>query len=172
MRRLSIPAVALAALMAAGAADSASAQDAKDRASDVVCRVEKGGTILSLVPGGIAVKKGDLVCELDASGLNDRLIEETIAVKRAEGEYKTARLAHEAAMPAVKEYQESTYLVNKAAIRCEIKLAESELAQASDHVDEVAEELSTRGPFPRPRKSPPSCRSSAPSSPSSWPSRS
>ena len=137
MRRLSIPVAALAALMAAGAADSASAQDAKDRASDVVCTVEKGGTILSLVPGGMAVKKGDLVCELDASGLNDRLIEETIAVKRAEGEYKTARLAHEAAMLAVKEYSESTYLLDKAATQCEIKLAESELAQASDHVDEV-----------------------------------
>jgi biotin carboxyl carrier protein len=134
MRRLSIP---LAALMAAGAAYSASAQDAKDRSSDVVCTVEKGGTILSLVPGGMAVKKGDLVCELDASGLNDRLLEETIAVKRAEGEYKTARLAHEAAMLAAKEYPESAYLLEKAATQREIKLAESELAQASDHVDEV-----------------------------------
>ena len=99
--------------------------------------MEKGGTILSLVPGGTAVKKGDLVCELDASGLNDRLLEETIAVKRAEGEYRTARLAHEAAMLAVKEYSEATYLLDKAATQCEIKLAESELAQASDHVDEV-----------------------------------
>ena len=99
--------------------------------------MEKGGTILSLVPGGTAVKKGDLVCELDASGLNDRLLEEAIAVKRAEGEYKAARLAHEAAMMAVKEYSEATYLLDKAATQCEIKLAESELAQASDHVDEV-----------------------------------
>ena len=58
-------------------------------------------------------------------------------MKRAEGEYRTARLAHEAAMLAVKEYPESTYLLDKAATQCEIKLAESELAQASDHVDEV-----------------------------------
>ena len=68
MRRLRIPVAALAALMAAGAAQSASAQDAKDRASDVICNVEKGGTILSLVPGGMAVKKGDLVASWTRPG--------------------------------------------------------------------------------------------------------
>jgi hypothetical protein len=133
-------------LMAAFAAGvPTTAQDAKgpearpdgDRTSNVICTVEGGGTILWLPPVGVQVKKGDLVCELDASALNDRLIEDAIAVKRADGEYKTTRLAHEAAMLAVKEYPESTYPLEKATILSEIKLAESELASAADRVDEV-----------------------------------
>jgi hypothetical protein len=135
----------LSLLVAFAAGAPTSAQDAKgldarperDRTSDVVCKVEGGGTILWLLPMGAQAKKGDLVCELDASALNDRLIEEAIAVKRAEGEDKTARLAHEAAMMAVKEYQESTYFLDKATILHKIKLAESEFASASDRVDEA-----------------------------------
>jgi hypothetical protein len=111
-------------------------QPASLRAVDVVCNVENGGTILFL-PEGKSVKKGDVACELDAAGLNDRLIEETVASRRAEGEYKTAHLAHEVAMTAVKEYSESTYLLKKATIQRDVKLAESELAQAQDQLDLV-----------------------------------
>ena len=114
MRLSSSRVLAMMLMLAPEVGASSPAEEAKrpearpdrDRSSDLVCNVERGGTILSLLPGGMAVKKGDLVCELDASGLNDRLLEETIAVKRAEGEYKAARLAHEAAMMAVKEYPE------------------------------------------------------------------
>jgi hypothetical protein len=124
--------------------DSPGADDAKRpepqpaslRAVDVVCNIENGSTILFL-PEGKFVKKGDVACELDAAGLNDRLVEETIAVKRAEGESRTARLAHEDAMRAVKEYTESTYLLRKAASQRDIKLAESELARSQDELDLV-----------------------------------
>jgi len=143
MRPSSCPLLVLVLSFAAGTSSSAQEASKREarpdtrRSSDVLCHVERGGTILSLLPGGVLVKKGDLVCELDASGLNDRLIEEAIAVKRAEGDYKVARLAHEAALLVVKEYPESTYLLGKVAIQCEIKLAESELAQAADQLDLV-----------------------------------
>jgi hypothetical protein len=136
--------LALVVLLAVG--DSPGADDAKRperepqpaslRAVDVVCNIENGSTILFL-PEGQFVKKGDVACELDAAALNDRVIEETIAVKRAEGESRTAKLAHEAAMRAVKEYTESAYLLQKATIQRDIKLAESELAQAQGEHDLV-----------------------------------
>jgi HlyD family secretion protein len=109
------------------------AQDDKGQA--VVCQVEKGGMTLSLLPERSLVKKGDVICELDSADLKDRLIEQTIAAKRAEIEYQTSRLAHELAMLASKQYTESTYLLDRAAIQGEIKRAESNMTSAADQLD-------------------------------------
>jgi hypothetical protein len=38
-----------------------------------ICQVAAGGLVLSMVPEGTVVKTGDLLCELDASELRDRL---------------------------------------------------------------------------------------------------
>jgi HlyD family secretion protein len=109
----------------------------KKQGMAVSCQVEKGGRILSLLPDGTVVKKGDLVCELDASDLKDRLTDQTIAMKRTESERKIGQVTHEVALAAVKEYKEGTYLQDKAAIMREIKRAESNLALAADHLDEI-----------------------------------
>jgi HlyD family secretion protein len=103
----------------------------------VICQVEKGGMVLSLLPERSLVKKGDVVCELDSADLKDRLIEQTIAAKRAESEYQVARLARELAELASRQYKESNYLVDKAAIQGEIKLAESNLTGTSDRLDQT-----------------------------------
>jgi HlyD family secretion protein len=106
-----------------------------DKGQAVICQVEKGGMILSLLPERSLVKKGDVVCELDSADLKDRLIEQTIAARRAESEYKVARLAHDLAIMASKQYMESTYLLEKGAIQGEIKHAESNLTSAADRLD-------------------------------------
>jgi len=109
----------------------------KDRGVAVLCQVAGGGLVLSMVPEGTTVKTGDLLCELDASELRDRLTDREIAVKQSESESKVGKLAHQAALMALKEYQEGMYVQEKAAIMCEVKRAESNLAMVSDRVDEV-----------------------------------
>jgi len=49
--------------------------------------VEGRTSIVSLVPDGSLVKKGDLLVELDASTLKDRIIDQDVAVKRAQASW-------------------------------------------------------------------------------------
>ena len=102
---------------------------------DVQCQVEGSTTIITIVPEGTRVKKGDLVCELDSAALKDQLTNQKIATQGAEASYQNARLTREVAEIAVKEYEEGIYLQDKATIQGEIKLAESDLARAADRVD-------------------------------------
>jgi hypothetical protein len=103
----------------------------------VLCQVEKGGMILSLLLDRSVVKKGDVVCELDSADLKDRLVEQTIAARRAETEYQAAHLARELVELASKQYKESSYLLEKAAIWVEIKRAESNLTSTADQFEHV-----------------------------------
>src|SRR5437773_2493719 len=41
---------------------------------DVMCQIEGRTTIISILPEGTRVKKGDLVCELDSASLRDQLV--------------------------------------------------------------------------------------------------
>lgn len=120
-------------------ADRGTPRPANDRASDVACNVEKGGTILSLLPERQLVKKGDVVCELDASDLRERLADLVIAVKRAEADHRYARAAREIADLAVTEYLQGVYPKTKGAIWSRIKLAESEMARAADQLDQTSQ---------------------------------
>lgn len=105
------------------------------RNQDVMCQVEGQTTIISIVPEGTPVKKGDLVCELDSASLRDQLTNQKIATQGAEAAYQNAKLTREVAEIAVKEYKEGIYIQDKATIMGEIKLAESDLARAADRVD-------------------------------------
>jgi HlyD family secretion protein len=102
---------------------------------DVQCLVEGQTTIISILPEGTPVKKGDLVCELDSASLKDQLTNQKIATQGAEASYQNARLTREVAQIAVKEYKEGIYLQDKATIQGEMKLAESDLKRAEDRVD-------------------------------------
>jgi HlyD family secretion protein len=53
--------------------------------------VEGKSSIVSLVPDGSRVKKGDLLVELDASTINDHIIDQDIAVQRADAAYVGAK---------------------------------------------------------------------------------
>ena len=76
------------------------------RTADMYCNVEKGAVILRLVPEGSAVKKGQVIAELDSSALKDQLINQRITTKSAEANFLNARLAREAAEAAVAEYED------------------------------------------------------------------
>ncbi len=102
---------------------------------DVLCEIKGLPTIISIVPEGTKVKKGDLVCMLDSASLRDQLINQKITTRAAEANYQNAKLARELAELAVKEYKEGTYTLEKATILGEIKLAESAIQKAKDELE-------------------------------------
>jgi len=86
--------------------------------------VEGQTTIISILPEGTKVKKGDLVAELDAAPLRDHLANQKIAAQAAEAAFTNARLTREVAEIAVKEYEEGIYLQDEATCKGEIRMAE------------------------------------------------
>jgi HlyD family secretion protein len=56
----------------------------------VTNQVEGTTTIISIVPEGTKVKKGDIVCELDASAIDDKLRQQSITLTTAESALTTA----------------------------------------------------------------------------------
>ena len=104
---------------------------------DVFNSVEGRVVVVTSRPDGARVEKGDIVCELDATELQDRLATQEIVVRGAEADVHGARIAREVAVLAVIEYQEGTFIQEFAATEGEIKLAESELSRAEDRVDWV-----------------------------------
>lgn len=101
---------------------------------DVYCQVEGQTTIISIIPEGTRVTKGQLVAELDSAALRDSLNNQKITTQGAEAAYQQSKLTREVAEIAVKEYEEGIYTQEKATINGEIKLAESDLARAEDRV--------------------------------------
>lgn len=61
----------------------------------LVSAVEGRTTILALVAEGTAVKKGDIVCELDATAMVERRIEQSIRLGNAEAALVKARQNHQ-----------------------------------------------------------------------------
>jgi HlyD family secretion protein len=92
---------------------------------EVQCQVEGRTTILSILPEGTKVRKGDLVAELDSASLRDQLTNQRITTRSTEAAFQNARLTREVAEIAVREYEEGIFLQDKATCEGEIKLAES-----------------------------------------------
>ena len=67
------------------------------RNEDAYCLVEGQTTIILIKPEGSAVKKGQLVCQLDSASLKDQLVNQMITVKSAEANYENAKLTREVA---------------------------------------------------------------------------
>ena len=53
--------------------------------------LEGATTIVSVVPEGTTVKQGDLLVELDSSGLKEKLANQEVSVQNAEGAYSRAK---------------------------------------------------------------------------------
>jgi RNA polymerase sigma factor (sigma-70 family) len=104
---------------------------------DIFSPVQGPTTLLTLVPEGKKVKKGELVGELDSASLRDQLINQRITVQAAEANYQNAKLARETAEIAVREYVEGIYLSGKATVQGEIKLSESALSRAQGRVERL-----------------------------------
>jgi HlyD family secretion protein len=94
-------------------------------------------TILNIVPDGSAVKKGQLVCELDSAVLKDQLVNQQITVRAAEANFQKHKSAREAAEIDVKAYTDGIYLVELREAVGDIKIAEAELALAEDELNTV-----------------------------------
>jgi HlyD family secretion protein len=114
--------------------------------------VEGKTSILYLIPEGTMVKKGDLLVELDASGLMDQKIDQQIKVQNAEAAFISARenlavvenqaqsdmdkaeLSYSFAKEDLKKYLEGEY-------PNELKQAESNLTLAIEEVTRARENL-------------------------------
>ncbi len=67
----------------------------KPKPAELVNLAEGRRAILSLVPEGTNVKKGQVVGELDSAGLRDALANQRIALRQAEGEFQVAKTHRE-----------------------------------------------------------------------------
>ncbi|MBV8488158.1 MAG: efflux RND transporter periplasmic adaptor subunit, partial [Planctomycetaceae bacterium] len=113
--------------------DKGSLESSKNQ--DVLSLVEGSTTIISIVPEGTPVKKGDLVCELDSASLKDQLTNQQIATQSAEASYQNAKLTREVAEIAVREYEEGLYKQDLATCLGEISLAKADLSRADDRLN-------------------------------------
>ena len=112
--------------------------------------VEGRTTIVSLVPDGSLVKKGDLLVELDSSTLKDLIIDQDIQVQRAHAAYigaqeslavtenqaqsdiDVARLTLKFARQDLQQYVDGLYPKDVNEQTARIRLAEEDLKRAED----------------------------------------
>ena len=103
--------------------------------STLVSKVEGTTTILSIVPEGTAVKKGDLVAELDSAALRDRLVDQRITAQRAEADVEASKADLFVAEMAYKEYMEGIQPQQEMTLREEISVLKSSLMRAQSRLD-------------------------------------
>jgi multidrug efflux pump subunit AcrA (membrane-fusion protein) len=121
--------------------------------NDISCRVkaraqgsQTASTIRSIVDDGSAVKKGDVVVELDDSALQDQLISQQIVVDKAKGDWDTAeeeykitlsqnasdiatqKLNIEVGQLTLDEYLEGLYQQSRTDLVGKVTMARSDLA--------------------------------------------
>ena len=115
--------------------------------------LEGGTTIVSVVPEGTTVKQGDLLVELDSSGLKEKIANQEVSVQNAEGSYskakedleiqkltmdasvKDAGLKVEFAISDLEKYKEGDWPQQKRAIEARITIAQEELQRAQDRLN-------------------------------------
>jgi len=105
------------------------------RTHDVFCQLEGQTAILSIVPEGTRVTKGQLVCELDSAALKVQLTNQYIATSGAEAAYQNAKLTREVAEIAVTEYTEGIYLQELQTVKAEIAAAQTAIQKAEERMD-------------------------------------
>jgi HlyD family secretion protein len=91
-------------------------------------------TILTLLPEGNVVKHGDVLATLDASTYVEMLRQQEITVEQAKASHLQARLNHEIALLAVREYRDGTVKQTLQGMEGSIALARSDLSRAKDHL--------------------------------------
>jgi RNA polymerase sigma factor (sigma-70 family) len=114
---------------------------AASRNEDVFCPPGGNNTIISILPEGTRVKKGQLVCELDSSGLRDQLRNVSVAALGARAGYENARLTREVAEIAVVEYAQGVYKSELASLKDEVTAAESAVQKAEARLDRTRRAL-------------------------------
>jgi multidrug resistance efflux pump len=132
---LTVVAILLAAAIAFAQQERKGGETARSGHLDVFNPIEGRTLVVTSRPDGARVAKGDVVCELDATDLQDRLTTQDVVVRAAQADAHGATIAREVAVMAVTEYQQGTFIEELASVEGEIRLAESDLARAEDRVD-------------------------------------
>ncbi|AMV33585.1 macrolide transporter subunit MacA [Pirellula sp. SH-Sr6A] len=116
--------------------------------NEVKCEVKgRGGSgtpILTVIPEGTFVKKGDILCELDSSALDQEAKNQRIIVSAAESTVISSEAAVSKAEIARQEYLEGTYLTERKTILSEISIAKQNLRKAELSL-QSAERLAAKG---------------------------
>lgn len=101
-------------------------------------------TILEVVEEGKQVTEGEVLVRLDASGLEQDLVEQQIVRNAQEAKMITSRNNYEAAQIAKREYIEGTFYQEQQQIQSEIFIAEENLRRAEEYLT-YSTRLSARG---------------------------
>ncbi|MFM8469394.1 MAG: efflux RND transporter periplasmic adaptor subunit [Limisphaerales bacterium] len=115
--------------------------------------LEGATTIVSVVPEGTTVKQGDLLVELDSSGLKEKIANQEVTVQNADGAYtkakedleiqkltmdatvKDAQLKVEFAISDLEKYKEGDWPQTRRAIEARITIAQEEMQRAQDRLN-------------------------------------
>lgn len=111
---------------------------------EVTCKVPGGSTILWVVPDGTHVRAGEEVVRFDASALEVRVGEQTIAVAEARAAEIAAERDTTAAAISVVEYAEGTFLVQQQECDAALAIARDNLT-AAEHSLKSTVGLARRG---------------------------
>jgi len=91
--------------------------------------------ILTIVPDGSIVKKGDVICTLDASQFDEMLITQRINVERAKSEELQASMELEVAKIALEEYSNGSAKQQIQTIKGQIALAQTDATRLTSRLD-------------------------------------
>jgi hypothetical protein len=133
---------------AVAAQERQAVEPAERKGDPVFSAVEERTTVLSLKPAGARVARGELVCELEAFPVREKLASQERTTKAAEAPCQSARLAREVAELAVREYLEGIFKQQLQKIEGEISLADSKLKRAEEQLA-AAKRLVEKGIRPR-----------------------
>lgn len=115
----------------------------------VTCQVEditdtEGLIILSVIPNGTPVKKGDEICRLDSSELEELARLQEIQVSQARASDEQARLTLETARIALGEYRDGLVAQTTAEFQGRLALLRSDVQRQADRVA-WAEAMAVKG---------------------------
>jgi HlyD family secretion protein len=109
---------------------------ARRDSESVYCELPGVSTIKTLTPAGTIVKKGDLICELEPTGLRVLIAEREAVLELAAAELQNAVLSREAAELAVLE-NEAENIQERDRARSRVETATAELAIARANLEEL-----------------------------------
>jgi HlyD family secretion protein len=92
-------------------------------------------TILSIIPDGATVQKGDVLCELDSSDYVELVRQQKIDVEQARADFEAARLDLESEEIALREYREGLLKQQREQYESQISLAQADLKRQEDRLD-------------------------------------
>ncbi len=94
---------------------------------EIKCFVKGGSTVLWVIETGTMVKPGDELVKLDTSTIEENITRQTIAVERAKANMIIAQADVDVAETNIEEYENGTYLEERAAVEKDIFDAEEQV---------------------------------------------